>query len=66
MKPLGLLIGYIKPITAEELEKMAGQGYSSVSLIGKAGLEQVYEKRLKGENGATIYISKQKDRNGSG
>jgi penicillin-binding protein 3 len=57
----GSLIGYIAPITAEELGKMAGQGYSSVSLIGKAGLEQVYEKRLKGESGATIYISKQKD-----
>ena len=57
----GSLIGYIKPITAEELENKTGQGYSSVSLIGKAGLEQVYEKRLKGENGATIYISKQKD-----
>ena len=57
----GSLIGYIKPITAEELEKMTGQGYSSVSLIGKAGLEQVHEKRLKGENGATIYISKQNE-----
>ena len=56
----GSLIGYIKPITAEELEKMDGQGYSSTSLIGKAGLEQVYEKRLKGESGATISISKQK------
>ncbi|MBU3182588.1 penicillin-binding transpeptidase domain-containing protein [Clostridium psychrophilum] len=57
----GSLIGYSAPITAEELAKKAGQGYSSSSLIGKAGLEQVYEKRLKGENGATIYISRQKD-----
>lgn len=57
----GSLIGYIAPITAEELEKNSGQGYSSSSKIGKAGLEQVYEKRLKGENGAEIYISKQKD-----
>ncbi|MBZ9687138.1 penicillin-binding transpeptidase domain-containing protein [Clostridium estertheticum] len=57
----GSLIGYIEPINAEELEKMAGQGYSSVSLVGKAGLEQVHEKRLKGENGATIYISKEVD-----
>ena len=56
---LGSLIGYIKPITAEELQKNASKGYNSFSLIGKAGLEQVYEDRLKGENGATIYISKQ-------
>ncbi|MGH4137970.1 penicillin-binding transpeptidase domain-containing protein [Clostridium sp.] len=59
----GSLIGYIQPITAEELEKMPGQGYTSVSLIGKAGLEQVNEKRLKGENGATIYISREKNGN---
>ncbi|MBU3111128.1 penicillin-binding transpeptidase domain-containing protein [Clostridium lacusfryxellense] len=57
----GALIGYIRPITAEELKKNANKGYSSVSLIGAKGLEQVNEDRLKGENGATIYISKVKD-----
>jgi cell division protein FtsI/penicillin-binding protein 2 len=57
----GSLIGYIRPITAEELEKNAGKGYSSTSMIGAKGLEQVNEERLKGEDGATIYISKVKD-----
>ncbi len=57
----GALIGYIRPITAEELKNNANKGYSSVSLIGAKGLEQVNEDRLKGENGATIYISKAKD-----
>jgi len=57
----GSLIGYIRQIHADELEKMPGQGYSSGSFMGVAGLEQVYEKRLKGENGGTIYISKRKD-----
>lgn len=57
----GSLIGYIGLITAEELGKMKDQGYNSTSFIGKAGLEQVYEKILKAENGAEIYISKQKD-----
>lgn len=56
----GSLIGYIGEITAEELKKL-GDGYDSRSLIGKAGLEQVYEKRLKGENGAEIYISRKID-----
>ncbi|MBW9146306.1 penicillin-binding transpeptidase domain-containing protein [Clostridium sp. CM027] len=60
---LGSLIGYIKPITAEELQKNSSKGYNSFSLIGKAGLEQVYEDKLKGENGATIYISKQNNNN---
>ena len=57
----GALIGYIRPITAEELAKNANKGYSSVSMIGAKGLEQVYEERLKGVNGATIYVSKVKD-----
>lgn len=56
----GSLIGYIGEITAEELKK-SGDGYDSRSLIGKAGLEQVYEKRLRGENGAEIYISRKLD-----
>ena len=57
----GSLIGNLGAITAEELEKLAGEGYSSTDYIGKRGLEQVYDKRLKGENGGIIYISKQKD-----
>ncbi|MGM7720058.1 penicillin-binding transpeptidase domain-containing protein [Metabacillus sp. Hm71] len=50
------LTGYIGGITAEQLEELKGKGYSSNSMIGKAGLEQVYEDRLKGENGYKIYI----------
>jgi penicillin-binding protein 3 len=55
---LGSLIGYTGPITAEELVSHKGQGYSSQDKIGKMGLEQVYEKRLKGQKGAEIYIAK--------
>jgi cell division protein FtsI/penicillin-binding protein 2 len=58
----GSLIGYIIPITYEELKKNSGKGYSSHSMIGAKGLEQVNEERLKGEDGATIYISKAKDK----
>lgn len=57
----GSLIGNVGSITQEELEKLKGQGYTSTSIIGKRGLEQVLDKRLKGENGGLIYISKQKD-----
>jgi len=57
----GSLIGYIRPITAEELGKNANKGYSSVSMIGAKGIEQVYEDRLRGVNGSTIYILKAKD-----
>lgn len=48
------LTGYVQTITKEELEK--NEGYTSTSLIGKAGLEKKYEDRLKGKNGVEIYI----------
>ena len=48
--------GYISSITAEELEKRSGQGYSSTSVIGKAGAESAYEDRLKGKDGLGVYI----------
>lgn len=50
------LIGYVQNITAEELEENKGKGYNSNSIIGKAGLERIYEERLKGEDGVEIYI----------
>ncbi len=52
----GHLIGYVQAINAEELEKYADKGYSSTSLIGKSGLEQAYEDRLRGTDGVKIYI----------
>ena len=50
------LTGYVQGITAEELEKKADKGYTSTSVIGKSGLESIYEDRLKGTNGIEIYI----------
>lgn len=50
------LIGYVQSISAEELTKNAGKGYSSTSLIGKAGLELAYEDTLRGIDGKEIYI----------
>jgi len=50
------LVGYVQNITAEELEANKGKGYSSTSIIGKAGLEKLYEERLKGKDGVEIYI----------
>lgn len=50
------LVGYVQNITAEELEQNKGKGYNSNSVIGKAGLEKLYEDRLKGKDGVEIYI----------
>ena len=50
------LVGYIQPISAQELEEKADEGYTSSSLIGKYGLERYYEDTLRAVNGAEIYI----------
>ena len=54
------LVGYVQNITAEELEKNVGKGYTTTSVIGKAGLERIYEERLKGKDGVEIYILDEK------
>lgn len=51
------LTGYIQGISAEELEEKKDQGYTESSVIGKSGLERLYDKRLRGQEGATISIS---------
>lgn len=55
------LIGYVQAISAEELEENKGKGYNSNSIIGKAGIEKVYEETLRGKDGKEIYIE---DENG--
>lgn len=50
------LTGYVQSITAEELESRKDKGYDQNSIIGKTGLEKVWEERLKGQNGYEIYI----------
>ncbi|MGG0939305.1 penicillin-binding transpeptidase domain-containing protein [Brevibacillus centrosporus] len=50
------LIGYTGAISAEGLEKRKEQGYKSSDRIGKVGLEQIYEERLRGSAGGRISI----------
>lgn len=50
------LIGYVQNVTAEDLEKHQGEDYLSDSVIGRSGIEALYEKELKGTNGRTISI----------
>ncbi|WP_195940408.1 penicillin-binding transpeptidase domain-containing protein [Romboutsia sp. 1001713B170131_170501_G6] len=52
----GNLIGYVGNITKEELEK--SKGYSQTSKIGKAGLEQIYEDKLRAIDGVEIYLER--------
>lgn len=50
------LIGYVQTVTEEDLEKHAGEGYTSTDVIGKSGVESLFEKELRGRNGGRIYI----------
>lgn len=50
------VVGYIQTITSEEREKHQGEGYSSESVIGKRGVERLFESRLRAKDGHTIQI----------
>lgn len=50
------LTGYVQSVTAEDLESHFGEGYSASSIIGKSGIEALYEKELKGCDGYKIII----------
>ncbi|MEE1250886.1 MAG: penicillin-binding transpeptidase domain-containing protein [Lachnospiraceae bacterium] len=50
------LVGYVQSVTAEDLEKHEGEGYTANSVMGKSGMEGLFEKELKGQNGCRIYI----------
>lgn len=47
------MLGYLQPITAQELQqlKIPVTGFSAVDLVGQSGLEQQYDKQLRGTTG---------------
>nr|WP_238482596.1 penicillin-binding transpeptidase domain-containing protein [Lederbergia galactosidilytica] len=53
------LTGNLSTITAEDLEKHKGKGYSDTDMIGRRGLELVLEERLRGTPGVQIIIKKE-------
>ncbi|MBV7276822.1 penicillin-binding transpeptidase domain-containing protein [Clostridium sp. PL3] len=50
------LVGYIQTINADEMEKNKEEDYKKSDIIGKTGLEKIYEKILRGKDGCEIYI----------
>jgi penicillin-binding protein 2 len=45
------LLGYLGEISDRELPALRGQGYEAGELIGKDGVERIYDRYLKGRNG---------------
>lgn len=49
------VLGYVGPISPEEIDLPAFSGYDPNDTLGRAGLEQQYESALRGTKGATKY-----------
>lgn len=45
------IIGYVRPISDKEYEKLKDKGYSKNDVIGKKGIEKQYNEELKGVDG---------------
>ena len=50
------LIGYVQNVTAEDIKEHPDEDYLTDSVIGRSGMEALYEKDLKGVNGRTVSI----------
>ncbi|MGN0484977.1 MAG: penicillin-binding transpeptidase domain-containing protein [Lachnospiraceae bacterium] len=50
------LVGYVQNVTAKDLEKHPKEGYTANSVIGRTGMEGLFEKELKGKNGCRIFL----------
>lgn len=51
---LSHILGYTGGLSAEEYETYAQEGYRAFDVIGKQGVERLFEERLRGENGETL------------
>ena len=47
------VFGYVSEINADELAKMKNQGYKAGDIVGKYGLEKVFDKELRGVDGGS-------------
>lgn len=58
---LAHLIGYIGPITAEQLAELEDEGYGPNDMIGRQGLERALEEQLRGKPGVRVIAHKPGD-----
>ena len=50
------LIGYVQNVTADDLKEHSEEGYTDDSVIGRTGIEGLFEENLRGQDGYRIYI----------
>ncbi|WP_430790927.1 penicillin-binding transpeptidase domain-containing protein [Virgibacillus flavescens] len=51
------LVGYTSKVSAEDLEKSENDSLTANDMIGKRGLEQLYDERLRGKEGIKIVVT---------
>lgn len=49
------VVGYVGQITPQELQVLFNQGYTATSRLGKGGVEQHYDARLRGSDGRRTF-----------
>ena len=50
------VVGYVSPVTADDLQKLAGQGYEDGDFIGRTSIEAWTETTLAGKKGGKLVI----------
>ncbi|MBU6089324.1 PBP2a family beta-lactam-resistant peptidoglycan transpeptidase MecA1 [Mammaliicoccus sciuri] len=50
------LLGYVGPINSEELKQKAFKGYKKDAIVGKKGIEKLYDKDLQNKDGYRVTI----------
>ena len=56
------IIGYVQNVNSEDLKKNKNEGYNSTSVIGRSGIEAVYEKQLRGSSSGKIDLVNKNDK----
>ncbi|WP_436878116.1 PBP2a family beta-lactam-resistant peptidoglycan transpeptidase MecA1 [Mammaliicoccus sciuri] len=50
------LLGYVGPINSEELKQKTFKGYKKDAIVGKKGIEKLYDKELQNKDGYRVTI----------
>ncbi|WP_436858129.1 PBP2a family beta-lactam-resistant peptidoglycan transpeptidase MecA1 [Mammaliicoccus sciuri] len=56
------LLGYVGPINSEELKQKAFKGYKKDAIVGKKGIEKLYDKDLQNKDGYRVTIIDDNDK----
>ena len=56
------IVGYVQNVNAEDLKKHKNEGYNSISVIGRSGIEAVYEEKLRGITSGKIDLVDKNDK----